>query len=189
MTSTTFSTLTPERSRGLTSPVTGGRLAIVYGVGTMIMGAAQAIRPPEDSIAAIDTPMRWLLAMFAVILVAVAPAHLSLAKFAGGPWGGRLVAIGTPLLAVGAMSSAINGEDLAWFPPLAGVANLLWLVGSILLGVSLWRAGRVSRWVAVLLPVSMPLTLVLSQLGSGLPIGAFWVTVGALMATGHLARR
>lgn len=189
MTSTLSQNLTPERTGGLTGPVTGGRLAIVYGVGTMIMGAVQAMRPPEDTIAAIDTPMRWLLAMFAVILVAVAPAHLSLSKFARGPWGGRLVAVGTPLLAVGAMSSAINGEDLSWFPAVAALANGLWLVGSIILGISLWRAGRVQRWIAVLLPISMPLTLVLSQLGSGLPIGAFWVAVGALMATGHLARR
>jgi hypothetical protein len=47
----------------------------------------------------------------------------------------------------------------------------------------------VPRWVAVLLPVSMPVTLVLSQMGSGLLVGAFWVTLGALMATGHLDRR
>jgi hypothetical protein len=69
------------------------------------------------------------------------------------------------------------------------VANALWLVGSVVLGVSLWRAGRVPRWVAVALPVSMPVTLVLSQMGSGLVVGAFWVALGAMLATGTLARR
>jgi hypothetical protein len=174
---------------GLTGPVTGGRLAIAYGAAALVMGAAQAVRPPEDTVAAIDTPMRWLLALFAVSLVAVAPAHLALARFARGTLGGRLAAAGTPLLAVGAMSSALNGEDLAFFPAIAMVANALWLVGSVVLGVSLWRAGRVPRWVAVLLPVSMPVTLALSQMGSGLLVGAFWVALGALMATGNLDRR
>lgn len=175
--------------RRLTGPVTGGRLAMAYGAAALVMGAAQAVRPPEDAVAAIDTPMRWLLALFAVSLLLVSPAHLALARFARGPLGGRLAAVGTPLLAVGAMSSAVNGEDLAFFPAVAMVANALWLVGSVVLGVSLWRAGRAPRWVAVLLPVSMPVTLVLSQMGSGLLVGAFWVTLGALMATGHLDRR
>lgn len=178
-----------RHDRRLTGPVTGGRLAVAYGVAALVMGAAQAVRPPEDTVAAIDMPMRWLLALFAVSLLLVSPAHLALARFARGPWGGRLAAVGTPLLAVGAMSSAVNGEDLAFFPAVAMVANALWLVGSVVLGVSLWKAGRVPRWVAVLLPVSMPVTLVLSQLGSGLLVGAFWVTLGALMATGHLDRR
>jgi hypothetical protein len=172
-----------------TGPVTGGRLAMAYGAAALVMGAAQAVRPPEDTVAAIDTPMRWLLALFAVSLLLVSPAHLALARFARGPLGGRLVALGTPLLAVGAMSSAVNGEDLAFFPAVAMAANALWLVGSVVLGVSLWRAGRVPRWVAVLLPVSMPVTLVLSQMGSGLLVGTFWVTLGALMTTGNLDRR
>lgn len=87
------------------------------------------------------------------------------------------------------MSSAINGQDLSWFPIVAVVANLLWFVGTLTLAVSLWRAGRVPRWVALLLPVSMPATLVLSQLGGGLVVGAFWATIGLLMTSGRLARR
>ena len=196
MTRTTLSAQAPGRddtsarhNGGLTGPVTGGRLAMAYGAAALVMGAAQAVRPPEDTVAAIDAPMRWLLALFAVSLLLVSPAHLALARFARGTLGGRLAAAGTPLLAVGAMSSAVNGEDLAFFPAIAMVANGLWLVGSVVLGVSLWRARRVPRWVAVLLPVSMPVTLVLSQMGSGLLVGAFWVTLGALMATGKLDHR
>lgn len=178
----------PTRS-GLTGTLWGGRLAIAYGVAALVMGAVQAIRPEEDAVAAIDTQMRWLLAMWAVSLVLVVPAYLALARFARSPWGARLVAVGTPILAAGAMSSAVNGEDLAAFPAIATVANALWLVGSVMLGVSLWRAGRVPRWVAVALPGSMPVTLVLSQMGSGLVVGAFWVALGAMLATGTLARR
>ncbi len=93
------------------------------------------------------------------------------------------------MLALGAASSAINGQDLAWFPAIAVVANALWFTGSVILGVSLWRAGRVPRWIAVLLPVSMPVTLFFSQLGSGLLVGVFWAYVGLLMLSGRLARR
>jgi hypothetical protein len=46
----------------------------------------------------------------------------------------------------------------------------------------------VPRWVAVLLPITMPATLVLSQAGSGLVVGAFWAVLGMLMASGRLAR-
>ena len=59
----------------------------------------------------------------------------------------------------------------------------------MLLAVSLWRAGQVRRWVVVLLPVSMPLTLVLAQAGGGLLIGAYWAAVGLMGVTGSLARR
>jgi hypothetical protein len=165
----------------------GGRSALAYGFLAMGVGAAQAVRVGDTSIQ-IATGMRWILAVFAVSLLVLVPAHLALGRFARSPLGARIAAVGTPLLAVGAASSAVNGQDLAWFPAVAVVANGLWLVGSVVLGVSLWRARRVSRWVAVLLPVSMPVTLVLSQAGSGLAVGVFWVAVGALMLSDRLGR-
>ena len=170
------------------STTTGGRAALAYGFLAMGIGAAQAVRS-GDTAAQIAPGMRLILVAFAISLLVVVPAHLALGALARSPWGARIAAAGTPLLAVGAASSAINGQDLAWFPVVAVVANALWLVGSVALGVSLWRARLVPRWVAVLLPVSMPVTLVGSQLGSGLPVGAFWVAVGALMLSGRLTRR
>ena len=166
---------------------TGGRAALAYGALAMGIGAAQAVRS-GDTAAQIAPGMRWILVAFAISLLVVVPAHLALGGFARSPLGARIAALGTPLLAVGAASSAINGQDLSWFPIVAVVANALWLIGSITLGVSLWRAGRAPRWVAVLLPISMPVTLVGSQLGSGLPVGAFWLAVGALMLSGRLRR-
>lgn len=176
----------PSRLR--ISPTVGGKAALTYGFLAMAVGAAQAVRTGDTSVE-IATGMRWILVVFALSLLVVVPAHLALAAFARSPRGARVAAAGTPLLAIGAASSAVNGQDLAWFPAVAVIANGLWLTGSVMLGVSLWRAGRVPRWVAVLLPVSMPVTLLFSQLGSGLVVGAFWVTVGALMASGQLARR
>lgn len=175
-------------SRLFVSVTTGGRAALAYGLLAMAVGAAQAVRTGDTSVQ-IATGMRWILVAFALSLLVVVPAHLALGAFARSSLGARIAAAGTPLLAFGAASSAINGQDFTWFPAVAVVANALWLIGSVTLGVSLWRAGKVSRWVAVLLPVSMPVTLLFSQLGSGLVVGAFWVAVGALMLSGRLARR
>lgn len=166
----------------------GIRAAVAYGVLAMAVGAAQAVRSGDTSVQ-IATGMRWILVVFAISLLVLVPAQLALAALARSPLGARISAVGTPLLAVGAASSAINGEDFAWFPAVAVVANALWLVGSITLGVSLWRAGRVPRWVAVALPLTMPVTLFFSQLGSGLVVGAFWLVVGLMLGGGRLARR
>jgi hypothetical protein len=174
-------------SRLHVSPTTGGRAALTYGFLAMGIGAAQAVRSGDTSVQ-IATGMRWILVVFAISLVVIVPAHLALGAFARTPVGARIAAAGTPLLMVGAASSAINGQDFSWFPAVAIVANALWLVGSITLGVSLWRAGRVRRWVAVLLPISMPVTLFFSQMGSGLVVGAFWVALGALMLSDRLTR-
>ena len=175
-------------SRLHVSAAAGGRAAIIYGSLAMSVGAAQAVRAGDTSMQ-IATGMRWILAAFALSLLVVVPAHLALGAFARSPWGARIAAAGTPLLALGAGSSAANGQDLAWFPAVAIVANALWLVGSVTLGVSLWRAGTMPRWIAVLLPVSMPVTLFFSQLGSGLFVGAFWAYLGLLMLSGRFARR
>ena len=175
-------------SRLNVSSTTGGRAALVYGFLAICIGAAQAVRS-GDTAAQIAPGMRWILVAFAISLVVLVPAHLALGAFAGSPMGARIAAVGTPLLAVGAASSAINGQDLAWFPAVAVLANGLWLVGSVALGVSLWRARQVPRWVAALLPVTMPVTLVGSQLGGGLLAGAFWVALGAVLLSGDGWRR
>lgn len=166
----------------------GARAAIGYGVFAMAMGAYQAVR--EDSLSVqIPTDVRVMLVGFALSLLLLVPAQLGLGAFARSPLGARTASVGTPLLAVGAMSSGLNGEDFSWFPIVAVVANGLWFVGSMTLAVSLWRAGRTPRWVAVLLPFSMLVTLFLSQVGGGLGGGAYWLVVGVLMAAGKLVRR
>ncbi len=191
----TVSTTTPATSHTAAPPVRpftvgrtlGGRAAVAYGLLAMGIGAAQAVRSGDTSVQ-IATGMRWILVVFSVSLLVIVVAHLGLARYARSAWGAVVAGVGTPLLAVGATSSAVNGSDLSWFPVVAVVANGLWLTGSVMLGVSLWRAGRVPRWTAVLLPASVPVTLVLSQLGSGLVVGLFWVLVGTGMLAGRLGR-
>jgi hypothetical protein len=185
---TTTATTPASRDQLDSTTRTGSRAAIGYGAFAMAMGAYQAVR--EDSLTVqIPTDVRVMLVGFALSLLVLVPAQLGLGRFARSPLGARIASVGTPLLAVGAASSGLNGQDVAWFPVLAVIANALWFVGSTTLAVSLWRAGRVRRWVALLLPVSMLATLFLSQIGGGLVGGAYWLSVGLLMAAGRLAHR
>lgn len=188
-TNTTITSAAPRGRSGVqVSTVTGSRAAMGYGVTAMAIGAYQAVR--EDSLTIqIPADVRVMLVVFAVSMLVLVPAHLALGAFARSRRGSNIAAIGTPLLAVGALSSAVNGEDFSWFPVVAVAANALWFVGGLTLAVSLWRAGRVQRWVAAVLPLTMPVTLLLSQIGGGLLAGAFWLAVGMLMAGDRLTRR
>jgi hypothetical protein len=47
----------------------------------------------------------------------------------------------------------------------------------------------VARWISLGLPLAYIATIPASRVGGGLVAGAFWIAVGALLATGTLARR
>jgi hypothetical protein len=177
-----------DRPAGLVSARLGAWSAITYGVLAMAMGAAQAVRTAPDTSVEIATTMRFMLVLFAVSLLVLVPAQLGLARFARSSLGARLASVGTPLLALGAASSAVNGSDLSWFPAVAVAGNALWFVGTVVLAVSLWRARLLPRWIPLLLPLTIPFTIFLSRIGGGLPAGAFWVAVGVVALSLRLDR-
>ncbi len=178
-------TSAPETHR---SDTVAGATAVAAAVFSVAMGATQLLFP-QDATAAIDPRTRVLLVGLTVMLWALPVVHLRLGASAREPWTARIASAGTVLLTVGTLSSAINGEDLPFFPPVALAANALWLAGSIGLAVSLWRAGRVPRPIAALLPVVVLGTIVLSQVGGGIVAGAYLATVGFLMLRGQLDSR
>ncbi len=53
------------------------------------------------------------------------------------------------MLAIGCLTSSIIQYDLGVFPAIAGVAKLAWVAGSVVLAISLKRAGRVPTAVSV----------------------------------------
>jgi hypothetical protein len=144
---------------------------------------------PQDTLAAIEPRTRGLLVATAVVLWTLPLLHARLAAAARGPWGARVASAGAVLLGAGMVSSAVNGEDLAFFPAVATVANALWFLGSVALAVSLWRAGRVPRPVAALLVLVMPCTIFLSQMGGGILAGAYLASLGLLLLRGQLDAR
>ncbi|MGR6966425.1 hypothetical protein ACU610_18360 [Geodermatophilus sp. URMC 61] len=159
----------------------GAAISVAVGVTQLLF--------PQDTLAAIDPRTRVILVGTTVLLWALPVLYLRLGASAAGQWAARVASAGTVLLTVGTLSSAVNGEDLAFFPPVAIAANALWLLGSIGLSVSLWRAGRVPRAVALLVPAVVLGTIFLSQLGGGILAGAYLAAVGSLLVRGRLDRR
>ncbi|MFF2389286.1 hypothetical protein [Agromyces sp. NPDC058104] len=165
-----------------------GIAALTAGVLSIVTGVLQILFP-QDEDPAIDPRTRLILAMFTVSLWALAVLFLGLARYARSSWGAIVAAVGTVLLTVGTITSAVNGIDLEFFPIVAMAANALWLIGSIALCVSLVRAGRVALWLALCLPfVQVPL-LFFSQIGGGTVAGAYLTAVGAVLLAGRIEQR
>ncbi len=165
-----------------------GAAALACAVASAAVGTTQLLFP-QDTLATIEPRTRVLLVATAAVLWTLPLLHARLAAVAGGPWGARVASAGAVLLGAGMVSSAVNGEDLAFFPAVAAVANALWFLGSVALAVSLWRAGRVPRPVAGLLVLVMPCTIFLSQLGGGILAGAYLASLGLLLLRGQLDTR
>lgn len=170
---------------------TGSRLAAgAAGLAALVAvasGVTQLLYP-QDLDPAIDPRTRVLLVATTLLLWALAVVYTELGRYARSPWGARVAAAGTVLLTVGTLSSAVNGIDFAFFPPVAITANALWFAGAVWLVVSLLRAGRVSRVVALLLLIVQPATLFFSQMGGGILSGAYLAVLGFLLARGQLGR-
>ena len=165
-----------------------GAAALLAATLSAAVGVTQVLYP-QDTLAEIDPRTRVLLVAMSVVLWALAVVHLGLTGRARAAWSGRLAAAGVVGLTVGTLSSAANGEDLAFFPVVATVANAAWFIGAAAQAVSLWRAGRVPRPVAALLVIVMPCTIFLSQLGGGILAGAHLAAVGFLLLRGQLDSR
>ena len=166
---------------------TAGTLALVCAGLSVVTGATQILFP-QDEDPHIDPRTRLLLVAVSVMLWLLAAVYLRLATYARSPWASRTAAAGAVLLTTGMLGSAVNGMDLAWFPLVATVANAAWLVGSIGLAVSLWRAGRLHRALAAAVVLVMPGTIFLSQLGGGVLVGAYLAALGWLLRSGQATR-
>jgi hypothetical protein len=131
------------------------------------------------------------LAFFIAGLLLIAPSFIALARYARpgrAETAALAAAAGTTVLGLTSISSLVMGHDGVWFNVLAPLTNLAWLAGSIVLAVSLRRAGRVSLVIAVGLPIAWVATIVLATHGGGLISGAYYLTVGYLLANGAVER-
>jgi hypothetical protein len=165
-----------------------GAAALVASGISIAVGVTQVLYP-QDTDPAIEPRTAALLVGTSVMLWALPVLYARLAALAGARWAGGVASAGTVLLSGGMLSSAVNGEDLSFFPAVALVANALCFLGSLALAVSLWRSRRVSRPLVALLPLVTPVFLFLSQTGGGVPVGAYLAVVGWLLLRGQLDRR
>lgn len=162
--------------------------AIAGGVAWAVSGPLQLAGVNEHETQVVTFGEHVLISLFSLALLLTAPGLLALARHATNDIGAKVAATGMVLLAITATTSNINGEDASFFPVVASLTNLMWLGGSIALAVSLYRAGRVPKWVAIALPFTQVFALPLAAVGGGLVAGAYWIAVAWTMRTGEIER-
>jgi hypothetical membrane protein len=129
-----------------------------------------------------------IIGLFTVALLLMVPAMFALARHALSDLGARIAAPGLVVLGLTCIVSNVRGEDPSFFVVVAPITNLMWLAGSIVLAVSLYKAGRIPRGLAIALPFMQVFALPLSAVGGSVVTGAYWIAVGYLMQQGALER-
>jgi hypothetical protein len=129
-----------------------------------------------------------ILTLFTVVLLLMGPAMFALARHAKSDLGARIALPGFVVLGLTCIVSNVQGHDPSFFVAVAPITNLLWLAGSIVLAVSLHKANRVPRGLAIALPFMQVFALPLSAVGGSVVTGAYWLAVGYLMQQGALER-
>jgi hypothetical protein len=76
----------------------------------------------------------------------------------------------------------VNGTETSWFGIAAPLAILTWFVGSVLLGIAVYRAGVMPAWVGIVLPFATAFAIVGSNAGTSAIIGVFQIVVGLRVA-------
>jgi len=169
-----------------------GRTAILVGAALTAGGVTQIVHSQRQADNRVVGVAGYLaLSFFIVALLSIAPSFIALARRARSrvaAWAALAAAAGTTILGLTSITSIINGHDLALFNVVAPVTNAAWLAGSIILAVSLKRAGKVPAAVAVGLPLTWVATIPLATHGGGILAGAYYLTIGYLLASETIER-
>ena len=149
-----------------------GRAAILAGAAFAAGGITEIVHSQRDSGNRVVGPAGYLvLSFFVVALVSAAPSFVALARRARSDAATKAAlaaATGMAVLGLTSIASIVNGHDLGLFNVLAPLTNGAWLVGSIILAVSLKRAGTVPTAIAVGLAITWLATIPLATVGGGI---------------------
>jgi hypothetical protein len=168
-----------------------GKLAMAGGALFAATGVVQIVHPQDTGSHVVGLAGHLNLGFFLAALILISPMFVVLARYArpGKAYKAAYAAgLGTFVLGVTCISSLAMGHDGVWFNVIAPLTNAAWLFGSIVLAVSLKRAGRVPTIVAVALPVAWVATIPLATVGGGLITGAYFLAVGHLVANDGIER-
>ena len=169
-----------------------GRAAILAGIAFAAGGVTEIVHSQRHSESqVVGVAGHLVLLFFIVALLSAAPSFIALARRArsGAATKAALAAAaGTAVLGLTSIISLVIGHDLALFNVVAPVTNAAWLVGSIILAVSLKRAGTVPAAVAIGLPLTWVAAIPLASFGGGVIAGAYYLATGYLMAAGAIER-
>lgn len=157
----------------LSTPAT--LLPAVAGVAAVGMAIYQVATPgtPEANF---DTVADWVreVLFLTYLLASIAALGAAVPDWAAA-LPARLVQGGYALIAVGAAIGMALREDPDWFFALAGPGLLLSTIGFVWLAVSAVRRRALPLWAGVLLGVGGAVAIVMSELGTSVLIGAFWL--------------
>jgi hypothetical protein len=155
--------------------------AIAGGVAFVALGAIGATQPTFDG--DYDSAIAYVNDLVAIAaLVLTVPGLLALRHAQGAPRGAvECAAIGQGLIAVGIAAGVALGEDPSWFMALGGPGLLLWLVATARLGLHTWRVRLFPRWTALALALTVPVGMILGELGGSILPGILWIYLGSRM--------
>ena len=163
-----------------------GRAAILAGAAFAAGGVTEIVHSQRHAGNRVVGVAGYLvLSFFVVALVSAAPTFLALSRRARSDAAAKAAvaaAAGMAVLGLTSIASIVNGHDLGLFNVVAPVTNGAWLVGSIVLAVSLKRAGKVPTVIAVGLPITWVTTIPLATVGGGVISGAYYLALGYLLA-------
>jgi hypothetical protein len=169
-----------------------GRAAILGGAALTAGGVTQIVHSQRQADNQVVGVAGYLaLSFFIVALLSIAPSFVALARRARSrvaAWAALAAAAGTTILGLTSITSIAAGHDLALFNVLAPLTNGAWLLGSIILAVSLKRARRVPAAVAIGLPLTWVATIPLATHGGGVLAGAYYLAIGYLLASDAIER-
>jgi hypothetical protein len=169
-----------------------GRATILAGAAFAAGGVTQIVHSQRHAGNRVIGVAGYLaLSLFVVALISVAPSFIALARRARSGAATKAAvaaAAGTAILGLTSITSIVNGHDLGLFNIVAPLTNAAWLVGSLVLAVSLKRAGRVPTAVALGLPIAWVAVIPLATVGGGVVAGAYYLMVGYLLATDAIER-
>ena len=170
-----------------------GRAALLAGAAAAAGGVTEIVHSQRHSGNSVVGVAGYLtLSFFAVFLISVAPSFIALARRARPGIAAKAAlaaAGGTFVLGLTSITSIVNGHDLGLFNVVAPLTNAAWLLGSIIIAVSLKRAGTVPSAVAIGLPIAWAATIPLATVGGGVIAGAYYLAVGYLLVNDAVERR
>jgi hypothetical protein len=82
---------------------------------------------------------------------------------------------------VGVVSGLVLREDPDWFFLIGGPGNLLAGIGFVTLAVTGWRRDVLPAWASLLCAVGGLVAVLLSEFGTSVLIGAFWLYVATTL--------
>jgi hypothetical protein len=171
-----------------------GVAAIAAGVMYVLTGIINLFNPQKPMFISFSDYLIEVMFVVALLgtLVTITGLHgLHRDRYGGLGMAGFLTAFaGTALLLVAAVTTALAGREVLGAVFLMGF--LATLVGLVLLGAAVLRAGVLPSWCGVLLLAGFPLSMILDVLANvgGELLGVVWTLVGyALLSNGEAPTR